>query len=186
MQISKRALAAGAAAAAGIAALGFGLANRRRDSNGELPTVANVDLALYAGRWFEIARMPMRFEKETDRNITAEYTPMPDGRVRVENRATEPDGTIRGVRGTAWVPDPDASAKLRVKFFPLAPAADYWVIGLDPAYRWAIVGEPSRRFLWVLSRTPGLDGGTLQRIFQHVDAAGYDSTRLIRAPQDGG
>jgi len=60
------------------------------------------------------------------------------------------------------------------------------VIGLDPAYRWAIVGEPSRRFLWVLSRTPGLDGGTLQRIFQHVDAAGYDSTRLIRAPQDGG
>lgn len=59
------------------------------------------------------------------------------------------------------------------------------MIGLDFAYRWAIVGEPSRKCLWILSRTPGLDGATLERILRDVDVAGYDSTALIRTPQDG-
>ena len=129
--------------------------------------------------------MPVRFERASDRNVTAEYTLVPDGSVRVENRATRPNGKLRGVHGVARVPNPDESAKLRVKFFPLAPSADYWVIGLDFAYRWAIVGEPKRKHLWVLSRTPGLDGATLERILRDVDIAGYDSAALIRTPQDG-
>jgi apolipoprotein D and lipocalin family protein len=149
-----------------------------------LQTVPFVDLARYAGRWFEIARMPAPFERETDRNVTAEYTLRPGSRVRVENRCTQPDGRIRAASGTARVADPQTNAKLLVKFFPLMPAADYWVIGLDDAYRWAIVGEPQRRFLWVLARTPHLDEATFGRVLSQVDGSGYDSSALIRTPQD--
>jgi apolipoprotein D and lipocalin family protein len=186
MHFSKRALLAGAgAAAAGAAALSFGVATRLRRHAPPPPTVPDIDLQQYAGRWFEIARMPVRFERDSDRNVTAEYTIVGDGKIRVENRATQPNGTLRSAHGVARVPNPDEAAKLRVKFFPLAPSADYWVIGLDFAYRWAIVGEPNRKYLWILSRTPGLDGATLERILRDVDAAGYDSTALIRTPQDG-
>ena len=185
MHVSKRLLVAGASAAAGAAALSLGIATRMRRPAVELATVPEVELNRYAGRWFEIARMPMRFERDTDRNVTAEYTLLPGGEVRVENRATQPNGKIRSAHGIARVPDPLQSAKLRVKFFPLAPSADYWVIGLDFAYRWAIVGEPKRKYLWVLSRTPGLDGATAERVYRDVDLAGYDSTSLIRTPQDG-
>ena len=185
MHLSKRVLLAGAGAAAGAAALSLGIATRFRRPALELATVREVDLQQYAGRWFEIARMPVRFERETDRNVTAEYTTLPDGSVRIENRATQPDGKVRRAHGTARVPNPEQTSKLRVKFFPLAPAADYWVLGLDFAYRWAIVGEPSRKYLWILSRTPGLDGATMERVLRDVDAAGYDSTALILTPQDG-
>ncbi|HTA40302.1 MAG TPA: lipocalin family protein, partial [Candidatus Acidoferrales bacterium] len=185
MQLSKRVLLAGAGAAAGAAALSLGVATRLRRPALELATVPDVDLTLFTGRWFEIARMPVRFERDSDRNVTAEYTLLPDGSVRIENHATAPNGKLRRARGVARVPNPEATSKLRVKFFPLAPAADYWVIGLDFAYRWAIVSEPNRKHLWVLSRTPGLDGATLERILRDVDVAGYDSTALIRTPQDG-
>jgi apolipoprotein D and lipocalin family protein len=185
MHFSKRALLAGAGAAAGAAALSLGVATRLRPPALTLSTVPDLDLQQYAGRWFEIARMPMRFERDSDRNVTAEYALMPDGNVRVENRATQPNGKLRSAHGVARVPDPEQRAKLRVRFFPLAPSADYWVIGLGLAYHWAIVGEPHRKHLWILSRTPGLDGATMERILRDVDVAGYDSTALIRTPQDG-
>jgi apolipoprotein D and lipocalin family protein len=185
MHVSKRLLVAGASAAAGAAALSFGVATRMRRPAVELATVPEVDLNRYAGRWFEIARMPVRFERGTDRNVTAEYTLTPEGKLRVENRVTEPSGKIRSAHGIARVADPQQSGKLRVKFFPLAPSGDYWVIGLDFDYRWAIVGEPNRKHLWVLSRTPGLDGATAERVFRDVDLLGYDSSALIRTPQDG-
>lgn len=185
MQFSKRVLLAGAGAAAGAAALSLGVATRLRRPLLALATVPEIDLQQYSGRWFEIARLPVRFERDSDRNVTAEYAAMPDGKIRVENRATQPNGKLRSAHGVARIPNPDEPAKLRVKFFPIAPSADYWVIGLDFAYRWAIVGEPHRKCLWVLSRTPGLDGATLERVLRDVDVAGYDSTALIRTPQDG-
>ncbi|MDH2908742.1 MAG: lipocalin family protein [Candidatus Eremiobacteraeota bacterium] len=150
-----------------------------------LETVQSVDLERYAGRWFEIARAPAPFERDTDRNVTAEYTLRPGNRVRVENRCTQPDGRIRAASGSARVKDPKSNAKLLVKFFPLMPAADYWIVGLDEDYRWAIVGEPQRRFLWVLSRVPRLDDATLAHVLREVDRAGYDHNALIHTPQDG-
>jgi apolipoprotein D and lipocalin family protein len=185
MHVSKRLLVAGASAAAGAAALSLGVATRLRRPAVALSTVAEVDLNHYAGRWFEIARMPVRFERKADRNVTAEYTLTPSGNMRIENRATQPDGRLRSAHGIARVPDPEQPAKLRVKFFPLAPSGDYWIVGLDFDYRWAIVGEPRRKYLWILSRTPGLDGATLERVLRDVDLAGYDSSVLIRTPQDG-
>jgi apolipoprotein D and lipocalin family protein len=185
MNVSKRALLAGAGAVAGAAALSLGVATRLRRPAIALATVPDIDLQQYSGRWFEIARMPARFERDSDRNVTAEYTLTPGGKIRIENRATQPNGKVRSAHGIARIVDPQEPAKLRVRFFPLARLADYWVIGLDFAYRWAIVGEPHRKYLWILSRTPGLDGATHERILRDVDVAGYDSTALIRTPQDG-
>lgn len=118
MHLSKRTLLAGAgAAAAGAAALSFGVATRLRRHAPALATVPEIDLQQYTGRWFEIARMPVRFERDSDRNVTAEYTIVPDGKIRVENRATQPNGKLRSAHGVARVANPDEAAKLRVNSF---------------------------------------------------------------------
>lgn len=82
------------------------------------------------------------------------------------------------------MPDPTAPAKLRVSFFwPFA--ADYWVIDLDPDYRWAVVGEPGRRYLRVLSRTPTLPAPTYAAVVERIRALGYDPSRLERMTHPG-
>jgi apolipoprotein D and lipocalin family protein len=147
--------------------------------------VPAVTLERYMGRWFEVARYPTRFERECAKNTVAEYTLQRDGMVRIENRCTKADGTTTGVRGSARVADAATNAKLKVKFSPFMPAADYWIIDLDAAYRWAVVGEPKRRFLWVLSRTPGMDRDVYAGILQRLRRLHYVPERLVRTKQDG-
>lgn len=137
------------------------------------------------GRWFEIARYPTRFERQCEKNTVAEYTLLRNGTVRIENRCTKRDGTSDFVRGSARVADSQTNAKLKVKFSAFMPAADYWVIDLDLGYRWAVVGEPSRRYLWILSRTPGLDEGIYAGICERLRQLGYAPERLVRTKQDG-
>jgi apolipoprotein D and lipocalin family protein len=59
------------------------------------------------------------------------------------------------------------------------------VIGLDPEYHWAVVGEPSRKYLWVLSRTPSLPDATFEGILTLIREKGYDTGRLVRTRQTG-
>ena len=77
-----------------------------------------------------------------------------DGRVGVLNQCYK--GSIDNpdsASGTAWVVDPATNAKLKVQFFwPFS--GDYWIIDLDPGYEYAVVGHPSREYLWILSRSP--------------------------------
>lgn len=173
-------------AAIGIALIGTLAWRLRRAPNGSQPleTVPYLDLKQYMGRWFEISRYPTRFERKCAKNATAEYTLRPDGTVQVENRCTRNDGAIDSVRGVARVADPASNAKLKVRFSPFMPWADYWVTDLDDAYGWAVVGEPSRRFLWVLSRTPSLTEDVYRNICERLRARQYDPDRLVRTPQD--
>jgi apolipoprotein D and lipocalin family protein len=111
--------------------------------------------------------------------VTARYSLRKDGTVRVLNAGLQGsfDGERKSAEGKAWVPDATAPAELRVSFFwPFA--ADYWVIDLDPEYRWAVVGEPDRRFLWILSRTPALPEATYSALVQRIRELGYDPSRL--------
>lgn len=143
-----------------------------------LQAVGALDLERYLGTWYEVAKYPNSFERGLVA-VTAEYSWREDGRVRVLNSGLEGsfDGERKSAEGKAWVPDAAAPARLRVSFFwPFA--ADYWVIGLDPDYRWAVVGEPDRRYLWVLSRTPTLPAATFAAIVQRIRALGYDPGRL--------
>lgn len=112
----------------------------------------------------------------------ATYTRREDGKIEVLNQCRKADGSIASAKGKAKVADKKTNAKLRVTFFwPFY--GDYWVIGLDPEYRWAVVGEPSRKYLWILSRTPQMTDADYERALAVVREKGYEPERLMRTAQ---
>ena len=151
-------------------------------------TAPLLDLRRYAGRWYEIARLPLRTEDQCDSDVTATYTLLRGGRVRVVNSCYTRDGVQEEVRGIARATGGDG-AKLEVSFAPRAlrwlPGswAPYWVLHVDPDYGAAVVGTPDRKHLWLLSRTPLMDDSQLQRLLLHARAQGFDTTKLMRTPQ---
>jgi apolipoprotein D and lipocalin family protein len=149
-----------------------------------LAVVDGVDLDRYLGRWYEIASFPQRFQRGCVAT-TATYSRREDGRIRVVNACREGalDGPLRRIEGVAWVADPGKSrARLKVRFFwPFS--GDYWIIELDPEYRYAVVGHPSREFLWILSRTPTLDAEIYAMLLERIAARGFDVDRLERTLQ---
>jgi apolipoprotein D and lipocalin family protein len=149
-----------------------------------LDVVDEVDLDRYVGRWYEIASLPQRFQRGCVAT-TANYTRLDDGRIRVENECRDGsfDGEIRRAEGVAWLKDPNGTpAKLKVQFFwPFR--GDYWIIELDPDYRYAVVGHPSRDYLWILSRSRTMDPALYETLLARIAAHGYDLERLNRTPQ---
>jgi len=142
-----------------------------------LPVVPQVDLARYMGTWHEVARLPNRFQRGCG-CTSATYTLREDGRVSVLNQCRTP-GKNKAVRGWAKVVDRSTNAKLKVTFFwPFF--GDYWVLALDPDYRWVLVGTPNRKYLWVLSRTPRLEEATLQGLLERAQTLGFDTSRILR------
>lgn len=157
-----------------------------------LTTVEKVDLGRYMGKWHEIALFPNRFQAQCIADTTATYVLQPDGRVEVTNRCRLSDGSIESIVGVARSAKGDTSgAKLQVRFAPwylsFLPVVwgDYWVIELDGDYRFAVVSEPDRKFLWILSRTPVLDEATYQGILDRLTARGFDIKQLKKTPQNG-
>jgi len=147
-----------------------------------LKTVSHVDLAKYVGTWYEIARYPNRFQRKCASDTTATYTLNPDGKVEVVNRCRKSDGEISTAKGTAKVVDSASNAKLKVTFFwPFS--GDYWILDLGANYEYAVVGEPSRKYVWILSRTPKMDDAMYQRALAGVREAGYDPGKLLTTPQ---
>ena len=139
-------------------------------------TVAAVDLVRYAGRWFEIAAFPMFFQRQCIGDTTADYALKPDGEIAVTNRCRTESG-FDEARGNAWAPDSGSNSRLKVSFFwPFR--SDYWVIGLDPDYRWAVVGHPNRKYLWILSRSPQLPKEQLDLALKAATEQGYDLAPL--------
>jgi apolipoprotein D and lipocalin family protein len=178
-------LAAGAAAAAVAGLFLYSRATRPPVINPKVPEPAKpVDLARYAGKWFEIARHENRFEKGLDA-VTAEYTLLKDGKVRVVNsgqRAGEPERSVS--EGQAIVADEETNSKLKVSFFGPLYTGDYWVLDHGDDYDWSIVGEPSGRYLWLLAREARPDPSTLQALLMRVEALGYDRWALRITRQD--
>lgn len=154
-----------------------------------LETVPAVDLDRYQGRWYEIARKPNRFQKACAGAVMATYTLRPDARIDVLNECTEADGDTRAADGVARLPDKDDATRLEVRFAPAflsflsAVWGDYWVIDLDPEYRWAVIGEPKRKYFWVLARIPKIEEQTLKGILERAEAQGYDLSDLLRTRQ---
>jgi apolipoprotein D and lipocalin family protein len=145
-------------------------------------TVDRVDLERYVGLWYEIAKIPNRFQKQCVRGTTAEYTLREDGRIAVVNRCFDKDGRVDEAKGVAKIEDTTSNAKLKVSFvsfFGWRPFwGDYWVIGLDEDYQWAIVGTPDRKYGWVLARMPALDEDTMGEILAIIERNGYDWDRF--------
>lgn len=154
-----------------------------RDPALALTTVQRVDLERYLGRWYEIARLPNEFEVDCV-GVTATYSLNTDGTVKVVNRCRKGklDGPEDVAEGTAAVVDTATNAKLSVTFFwPFA--GDYWVIDLADDYSWALVGEPSGRYLWILARTPTIPDDTRRQLVEKLTAKGYKTAALYWTPQ---
>jgi len=139
-------------------------------------SVEAVDLGRYAGKWYEIAAFPMFFQRQCIGDTTAEYALRPDGGISVLNRCRT-DAGFDEADGRAWPVEGGGNARLKVSFFwPFR--ADYWVIGLDGGYQWAVVGNPNRKYLWILSRTPRLPREKLDLALQSASAQGFDLAQL--------
>ncbi len=150
-----------------------------------LEVVDSVDLDRYLGRWYEIASYPAWFQKDCTAT-TADYSLRDDGLIKVVNscRKSSLDGKLKQAKGRAKVVDTTTNAKLKVSFFwPFW--GDYWIIDLDPDYQWAVVGEPNRKYLWILSRTPQMDEAVYDGIISRLQEKRYDPARLNRTQQPG-
>ncbi|MFM1991015.1 MAG: hypothetical protein RJA99_3972 [Pseudomonadota bacterium] len=149
-----------------------------------LPTVPSVDVQRYAGTWHEIARLPNRFQAHCAGEVTATYAPRADGAIAVTNRCRTASGALDEAEGVA-MPQDGTNAKLSVTFLPSwlrwlpVGRGDYWVIDLDPDYRWVMVGEPKREYLWVLAREPVLPAATLERLLGRAKEAGFPTDRVV-------
>jgi len=148
-----------------------------------LQTVAQVDLNRYLGIWYEIAAFPQSFQRGCT-GSTATYTLRDDGDIDVINRCRigSLDGKEKKAEGRARVVDRTTNAKLEVSFFrPFW--GDYWIIDLGPDYEYAVVGHPSRDYLWILSRTSTMDSAVYDGIIARLRAQGYEVERLNRTLQ---
>ncbi len=148
-----------------------------------LHTVKQVDIQAYLGTWYEIARYEHYFEKGC-RDVSATYTLKDDGNIKVVNQCTKEDGEYKEAIGVAYTAD-ESNSKLKVSFFrPFY--GDYWIIMLDADYRYAVIGDPTREYLWILSRTPQLKDDILKHILRKLPKMGYSIDSLIWTPQGEG
>ena len=138
-----------------------------------------VDLSRYAGRWYELARYENRFERDCE-GVTAEYRSLPGGLIEVVNSCRKGGlgGPLKVARGRAKVVAGSQDAKLKVSFFGPFFVGNYWVLDHADDYSWSIVGEPSGRFLWILTRAATPDAATRERLQSRARDLGYDLTLL--------
>lgn len=156
----------------------------------EVTAVPNLDLSRYLGRWYEICRLPLKYEDQTATDITATYSLNEDGNVRVDNRCFDEDDEPTQALGKA-TPVDDANSRLKVTFLPEFirwipfTSGDYWVLKIDPEYQTALVGTPDRKNLWLLARQPDLPANEREEYLAEAQRQGFDLTGLI-APQHTG
>ena len=165
-----------------LSSLGFFACASGMKQQPPLQVVSKVDLNRYLGTWYEIARFPHRFQEGCVQSW-AMYTLLEDGKIGVLNQCRKGslDGEISSAKGKAWVVDKETNAKLKVSFFwPFA--GDYWIIDLGENYDYAVVGHPSRTYLWILSRTSEMDEALYTRLLERLQKQGYDTSRLIKPP----
>ncbi len=164
-----------------------------------LQAVPSLDLSRYQGQWYQIALYPNSFQKQCVSNTTAAYKPLANGQIEVINQCKTADGSISKVVGAARVLPPKVlgvpvakgmiNSKLEVRFAPAflswlnAVWAPYWVIQLADDYRYAVIGEPGRKYLWILSRTPVLDPQDRAIINGLLQQQGYEPSKLQEEPQ---
>jgi len=176
-------------AVGGVVLIGLGAATLAYAQTKPLQTVDKVQLDRYLGVWYEIARKPMYFENKCSRDITATYTLNENGNVSVTNRCLSKDGQLQQSIGEAFVQNAPFNTKLKVSFLPEAirwlsvARGDYWILKIDDDYQTVLIGEPRRKYMWVLSRSAQPDQAVVNEYLEYAKSVGYNLTDLIHTKQ---
>jgi apolipoprotein D and lipocalin family protein len=166
--------------------IAIGCARSAGTAGKDLPpvkTVDKVDLSRYIGVWYELAHYPFWAQKNCH-CTTATYGLRPDGRISVLNQCRKGgcDGKLKTAHAVAWVVDKETNAKLKVRFFwPFT--GDYWIIDLGKNYEYAVVSNPNRSYLWILSRTPEMASKVYEGILKRITEQGFDPAKLVISQQ---
>lgn len=159
-------------------------------SSASLQTIPRLDVQRYVGTWYELAKYPNRFQKQCVANTQARYSLLADGSLEVVNRCREANGKVSEAVGQARQVGGAESPQLKVRFAPawlsFLPMVwgDYWVIDLDSEYQLAAVSEPTREYLWILSRQPKVDAVAYKNLLERLQAQGFDLRKIETLPHD--
>jgi apolipoprotein D and lipocalin family protein len=160
------------------------------DNKTELRTVSSVDVKRFAGKWYEIARFPNKFQKKCVGNTTVTYAAKTDGKISVVNQCVLKDGILGRAEGEAIVTDQASHAKFEINFaskyksFLSTDWDNYWIVDLDENYQFAAASDPKRENLWILSRTPEMKDAVYQNILRRIEKLGFNPGRLAKTPQN--
>ena len=150
-----------------------------------LVAAEKVELDKYLGVWYEVARKPMYFERKCIYDITATYTLNENGNIVVDNKCYDSQGNLQRSVGEAFISNAPFNSKLSVSFLPEGVRwipvgrGDYWILKLDDDYQTVLVGEPKRKYLWILSRTPQLKKEQIQEYLNYAKSQGYNVSDVI-------
>ena len=145
-----------------------------------LEAIASLDVPRYMGTWYEVAKYPNWFQKRCIANTSATYAVQPNGMLQVLNRCQKEDGSMSEALGAAKQVGDANSPKLEVRFAPAWLSflpfvwGNYWVIDLDPQYQLAAVSEPSRKYLWILSRSKTVEPKAYEALLQRLKQQGFN------------
>lgn len=164
-----------------------------QESAPPLTPLPTLDIAAYGGTWYQVAWFPNRFQRQCTSDTSATYRLLPGDRIEVTNRCKTADGRLDEAQGlarpaqSAVVNGQLQPATLEVSFLPAALRwlpiwGRYWVIQLAGDGRYAVVSEPSRQYLWVLSRTPALLPADESAIRSRLVQQGFDLGRWEAHP----
>lgn len=160
-----------------IGTLGISLDQSQCNAQTDNSTVNALEINRFMGKWYEIARYDHFFEKGMT-NVSAEYSMLDDGKIRVINRGIK-NGKNKVITGKVKYPDPMKDpGKLKVSFF-LWFYSDYYVMYVDSDYEQALIGSSSDKYLWILSRTPQISESKSDFLIQILKRRGYDTSKLI-------
>ena len=157
----------------------------------QVQTAKYVDINSYLGKWYEIASIPPSFEKQCVKNTTAEYSMADAGLLKVLNSCETINASRSSAEGRAKIVDKESNAKLKVTFvrfigWIFAFSGKYWILDVAPDYSYAVVGDPSRHYAWILARTPSVSDAVLDSAERVLSDQGFDTCKLFTTVQDGG
>ncbi len=156
----------------------------------QVKSIDQLDINQYMGSWYEIAKLPNWFQRNCAQNTKATYKLINPAEIQVLNQCQAANGEMIQALGMARPRANGLPAQLEVLFAPSwlgwLPLVwgDYWVLDLDPQYQLAAVGDPSKKYLWILSRTPQISEASYKALTQRLLLMGFDVSRLEKTTQN--
>lgn len=154
-----------------------------------LQAVEKIELNKYLGAWHEVVRKPLYFQRKCDSNVTANYSLNKNGNIKVDNSCYTKDGKLKQTIGEAFVQNAPSNSKLKVSFLPKiirwlpVGRGDYWVLKIDENYETVLVGEPDKKYMWILSRSQQPQPEVVQEYLNYAESIGYDLSDVIKTKQ---